>query len=174
MRTTRTRLATLLAALVVVTTISGAWAPTDARASDGWTSRRTLPYLVGDVGPMRDMPGQALTFPTCTLGSLCFGDTVGETFTVRIRDDSGRAVGGVVVIENRHGTVFHLVCGTSKSLRVVPGRLAVHLDAPGDVRGAHWFGGPGCAEIRPLGGTTGATTRGATSGWVDVTFTDHG
>ena len=174
MTTIRTRLAALLAALVVVTTIFGAWAPMDARAREGWTSTRSKSYLVGDVGPMRDMPGQALTFPTCTLGSLCFGDTVGDTFTVRIHDDSGRKVGGIVVIENRFGTVSHLVCGTSQPLRVVPGRLAVHLDAPGDVRGAHWFGGPGCTEIRPFGGTTGATTRGATTGRVDVTFTDHG
>jgi hypothetical protein len=165
----------LIALAIAATTISGALAPMDAHASDRVAATRTQRYLVGDAGPMRDPLGQALTSPSCgivTLGSLCFGATVGDTFTVEVTDDSGRDVGGIVILSTRGGrTVAHPFCGTTGSLPAVRGDLAVHLDAPGDVRGAHWFGGPGCAEINPLGGTTGATTLGATSGSVQVTFT---
>lgn len=167
---TRARRTTVL--LIILAAISAAATPLEARADDAWSETRTERYLVGDVGPLRDPVGQALTAPSCTLGSVCFGSTVGDTFTVEVSDDSGRRVGGVVIIAGSGGTdLYRPFCGTTGHLPVVRGRLSVHLDAPGDVRGAHWYGGPGCTEIRPLGTTAGATTQGATSGRVQVTFT---
>ncbi len=178
MRRARTRCTAVSALVAAVMAITAVVSPLDAQARDGWTKTRTEAYRVGDVGPLRDPVGQALTSPSCgvvTLGSLCFGRTAGDSFTVRIQDDSGRKVGGVLVIEARHRRpVSSAFCGQTGPLPVVPGDLAVHLDAPGDVRGRHWFGGPGCTEIRPLGNTTGATTLGATSGRVHVTLTDRG
>ncbi len=183
-RSTRRRRTALL--VIALTAITGGLAPMDARAHDDRTQTRTQRYLVGDVGPFRDPLGQALTFPSCsikgnvgpvrldaTLGSLCFGSTVGDTFTVEITDDSGRTVGGIVIIEAGSGRIHRHFCGSSGPLPAVRGSLYVHLDAPGDVRGKHDYGGPGCTEIRPLGTSTGATTQGATSGRVQVTFTRH-
>lgn len=176
MRSTRTRLATLLTVVVTATTLAGALAPLDARAGVGWTRTRTEAYDMGDVGPMLGM----LSTGGCGLGTVCFGYPIGDTFTVKIVDDSGRKVGGVVRVVNSGGwtVLYRPFCGTTGPLSSVRGKLTVHLDAPGDVSGTHWFNGPGCREIDPLlgtvGGAMGATTRGATSGRVHVTFTDHG
>ncbi len=171
----RSRRTALLATVMAIAAIIAGAAPVEARAGKRWTETRTQHYLVGDVGPLPDPLGQALTWPSCAIvtpsgGSLCFGSTLGDTFTVGITDDSGRQVGGIVIIEARNGRTHHRpFCGTTGPLPVVRGDLYVHLDAPGDVRGAHWYDGPGCTEIRQFG--TAATTQGVTSGRVDVTFT---
>lgn len=172
MHTIRTRLAVVVVAVVAVTAVTGGWAPMDARASDTWTTTKTEPYDMGDLGPVPNLPGH-LMLGTCHSGTVCFGSTVGDTFTVTVKDQSGREVGGVIAIRGKSGGLYRPFCGTSKPLPAVAGDLSVHLDAPGDVSGAHWYGGPGCAEIRPTGETTGATA-GATSGWVHVMFTEQG
>ena len=171
-RRMRARRAALLAATLAAVVITSALTPVDVRAADGWTSTRTETYVHGDVGPMLGM----LSTGGCGFGTVCLGDTVGDTFTVVVIDDSGRRVGGVVQVRSRGGwtVLSQPFCGSSGPLRAVHGTLTVHLDAPGDVSGAHWFGGPGCREINPLGGPAGATTQGVTSGRVRVTFTAHG
>lgn len=167
----RTVLGVVVLALVVAV---GALTPTPARAGDGWSVTRTDFYKMGDVGPLTNTVSLGTAPCWSDTGSVCFGRTVGDTFAVRITDDSGRKVGGVINIERDGWTVFSRpFCGKSGALPVVAGELTVFVDAPGDVRGVHWFGGPGCTEISPLGTTTGATTQGATSGRVQVTFTGN-
>lgn len=165
----RSRTATLLVSAIV--TLVAWMAPVDANADDhhtGWTRDHTRDYVMGDVGPFAGGLG-------CPAGTTCFGFVHGDTFSVTIEDDSGRRVGGVVRIRAyRVGTVFvRPFCGSIGPTSLPWGHLTVHLDAPGDVRGTHWYGGPGCAEIAPLGGTVGRTTLGATSGQVHLTVTKH-
>ena len=161
-------MATVLALIVTMGVVD---AP-PATAGDGWTVTRTDFYRMGDVGPLGNTVSLGTAPCWSDTGSVCFGQTVGDTFSVRITDDSGRKVGGVIHIEREGWTVFSRpFCGQSEALPVIAGELTVFVDAPGDVRGAHWFGGPGCTEIMPLGTTTGATTQGATCGSVRVTFT---
>jgi hypothetical protein len=175
MDTTRVRRTTVLALVIAATAITGALTPGEARADDGWTTTSTREYIVGDVGPLGNTIGHVVQ-SRCGFGTLCFGRTVGDTFTVTVDDDSGRAVGGVIHLTGRGGwrVLSRTFCGTSGPVPALPGELTVYLDAPGDVRGAHWFGGPGCTEINPLGGTIGATTAGATSGRVTVTYSRAG
>ncbi len=157
----------LLVAVVAIATTTSVVAVPDARAKhDLWPQKRTASYQMGDVGPMLGGLG-------CGRGAACFGRTVGDTFAVKVEDDSGRRVGGVVRVTNRGGwtVLYRPFCGTSTRLPSVAGNLTVYLDAPGDIYPAHWFGGPGCTDIRPLGQTPVWTTQGATSGKVHVTFT---
>ncbi len=109
---------------------------------------------------------------------MCFGSALGDHFTVTVRDDSGRRVGGIIRIDGSGPVLTRRFCGTSGRIPVVSGELRVYLDAPGDTRDAHWFGGPGCAEMelgsKAIGRNTIRTTRGATSGRVIVRFTEEG
>ncbi len=165
-RRTRSRSAALLAVVVTIAVTTGLLVPAQAQASHRWTWTRTVSYDTGDFGPL--LGGWLLGMGGCNLGTVCLGHALGDSYTVRIEDDSGRVVGGVLTVGSQHARPF---CGSIGPLTPAPGLIRIYLDAPGDVRGTHWHNGPGCTEVRPFGGMTGATTLGATSGRVHITFT---
>ena len=159
------RVAKALLAVGVLAAVVVAPAPADATVS----YTRTEHYVGGDGGPLLGGTSQCVTRPSN--GAVCFGVTWADAVEIHVEDDSGRPVGGIVRIDSDGGwnVTWRRFCGSSGPIPISqPGNaLNVFLDAPGDVRGAHWFDGPGCSEV------AGVTTLGATSGRVHATFTDH-
>jgi hypothetical protein len=144
----------IILALALIATIAGA-SRAEAQSGPTWSRTESIPYLLGDVGPLLG-----------ATQAIRFGRTAGAYFTVTVDDEADRPVGGILTITDWYGNViaYRPFCGTSGTVESNDGYLTVHLDAPGDVQGAHWFNGPGCTDIGPV-------ALGATRGVVHVTYT---
>lgn len=145
--------------LIALVLIAGAGAgPAGAGPPDQVVVTRT--YQSGDLGPV-----PWLTGGPCGVSAACFGRSQLPYLSVRVIDDSGRAVGGVLRLASYPRAREIPFCGELPTMWI--GRTSdvrVILDGPGDSRDTNWAVGPGCTEVR------GEATLGATSGRVVVTY----